>query len=126
MSIQCTEAEWKILELLWDREPRTMPEITRALEGQTGWTRQTVISLLRRMQAKGTVACDDSGPLRLYTARVRAQEARRDQTRRLVDRVFGGRASLLVSSLVEGGELTEKEREEILRILRQGSSGKEK
>ncbi len=54
--MQCTEAEWKILELLWQHGPRSMPEIIRALEPETGWTRHTVITLLKRMQAKGTVS----------------------------------------------------------------------
>ena len=117
MPIQCTDAEWKILELLWEREPRSMPEITKALEEETGWTRHTVITLLKRMQEKGTVTCDDSGPIRMYTARVPQTQARQEQTRKLLDRIFGGKASLLVSSLVEGGELTQADLREVLEVL---------
>jgi len=49
MPDQCTEAEWKIMEVLWDHSPRTMTEITAILEPTTGWTRHTVITLLKRM-----------------------------------------------------------------------------
>ena len=52
MPIQCTDAEWKILEVLWDRAPRTMTEITKTLAPETGWTRHTVITLLKRMEEK--------------------------------------------------------------------------
>ena len=52
MSIQLTDAEWKIMEVLWDGAPRTMAEITKTLEPATGWTRHTVITLLKRMQEK--------------------------------------------------------------------------
>ena len=52
MSVQVTEAEWKIMECLWDHAPQTMGEITATLEPETGWTRQTVITLLRRMTEK--------------------------------------------------------------------------
>ena len=61
MPDRCTEAEWKIMEVLWESAPRTMSEITKALEPTTGWTRHTVITLLKRMQEKGTVAVDESG-----------------------------------------------------------------
>ena len=61
MPIQCTDAEWKILEVLWDRSPRTMSEIMKTLEPTMGWTRHTVISLLKRMEDKGTVKVDESG-----------------------------------------------------------------
>ena len=50
MAAACTDAEWKIMEGLWESQPRTMAEITRALEPETGWTRHTVITLLKRMQ----------------------------------------------------------------------------
>ncbi len=120
MAIACTEAEWKILELLWEREPRSMPEITRALEKDTGWTRHTVITLLKRMQEKGTVAVDESGPVKMYRALVGAQAARQDQTRKLLDRVFGGKATLLVNSLVDTGDLTEEDVEELMRMIRKG------
>ena len=49
MAVQVTEAEWKIMECLWDHAPQTMGEITATLEPATGWTRQTVITLLKRM-----------------------------------------------------------------------------
>ena len=45
MSIHCTEAEWKIMEVLWETAPRTMPEITRILEPQTGWSPACLPSL---------------------------------------------------------------------------------
>ena len=118
MSIACTDAEWKILELLWQKEPRSMPEITKALEPETGWTRHTVITLLKRMQEKGTVSVDDSGPVKMYTALVSADAARQDQTKKLVDRVFGGKATLLVNSLVDVGALTESDVEELLQLIR--------
>ncbi len=45
MHLQCTDAEWKILEVLWESHPRTMAEITKQLEPETGWTRHTVIMI---------------------------------------------------------------------------------
>ena len=56
MSVQVTEAEWKIMECLWDHAPQTMGEITATLEPTTGWTRQTVITLLKRMTEKAQSA----------------------------------------------------------------------
>ena len=56
MSVQVTEAEWKIMECLWDHAPQTMGEITATLEPTTGWTRQTVITLLKRMTEKALSA----------------------------------------------------------------------
>ena len=103
MPFQCTEAEWKIMEILWDASPRSMPEITKLLAPATGWTRHTVITLLKRMQEKGTVSVDD-------------------QTHKLLNRVFSGNASLLMNTLVDSGEITVKEMEELVELLK--SEGK--
>ena len=105
MNKPCTDAEWKILEVLWESHPRTMPEITKILEPETGWTRHTVITLLKRMAEKGTI------PI------VSRQEASTQQTSKLLGRVFGGKASLLVHHLVDTGELSTEDVAEILKEL---------
>ena len=119
MPFQCTEAEWKIMEILWDASPRSMPEITKLLAPATGWTRHTVITLLKRMQEKGTVSVDETGPVKMYTPLVSREAARSDQTHKLLNRVFSGNASLLMNTLVDSGEITVKEMEELVELLKQ-------
>lgn len=122
MSFQCTEAEWKILEILWDASPRSMPEMTKLLAPSTGWTRHTVITLLKRMQEKGTVSVDETGPVKMYTPLVSREEARADQTQKLLSRVYSGNASLLMNALIASGKITVKEMEELVKTLK--SEGK--
>ena len=118
MAEQCTEAEWKIMEVLWESSPRTMSEITKTLEPATGWTRHTVITLLKRMQEKGTVAVDDSGDVKRYTPLLSQEEANTQQTQKFLNRVFSGRASLLINHLVDSGEITLKEMDELMDMMR--------
>ena len=120
MSRQCTEAEWKIMEVLWDFSPRTMAEITKELEPSTGWTRHTVITLLKRMQEKGSVCVDESGSVKRYTPRVTREEASMEQTQKLLQRVFSGKPSLLIHNLIDSGEMSVEEMQELLDMLRGG------
>lgn len=118
MPIQCTDAEWKILEVLWESAPRTMAEITKALEPETGWTRHTVITLLKRMEDKGTVRVDEAGPVKTYTPAVTKDAASTDQTRKFLRHVFKGDASLLINQLVSSGDLTVEDMQEILNAMK--------
>ncbi len=118
MSIQMTDAEWKIMEVLWDGAPRTMAEITKTLEPATGWTRHTVITLLKRMQEKGSVEVDESGSVKRYYPRVTREEASHEQTQKLLSRVFSGKASLLLHNLIDSGEMTVEEMQDVLDMLR--------
>ena len=126
MAVQVTEAEWKIMEVLWDHSPRTMTEITAVLAPATGWTRHTVITLLKRMQEKGTVAVDESGEVKRYSPLMTQQEASAQQTKKLLDHVFSGKPSLLISQLVDSGEITLKELGELIDTMRKRSGKKKK
>ena len=117
MAVQVTEAEWKIMEVLWDHSPRTMTEITAVLAPATGWTRHTVITLLKRMTEKGSVAVDETGRAKLYTPLITREEASAEETHKFLSHVFKGKASLLVSHLVDAGDLSEDDLRQILGVL---------
>ena len=114
MAIQVTEAEWKIMECLWDHAPQTMGEITSTLEPATGWTRQTVITLLKRMTVKGAVSMDDSERAKKYTPLITREDACIEEAHKLLNQLFRGSASLLVNLLVNSGDLSAEDLREIL------------
>ena len=122
MAVQVTEAEWKIMEVLWDHSPRTMGEITHILEPETGWTRHTVITLLKRMTEKGAVSMDDSERAKKYVPLISREEASTEETHKFLSHVFRGKASLLVSHLVDAGELSEDDLRRILDVIRDKNS----
>lgn len=117
MAVQVTEAEWKIMEVLWDHSPRTMTEITAVLAPATGWTRHTVITLLKRMVEKGSVSVDESERAKKYTPLITREEASTEETHKFLSHVFKGKASLLVSHLVDAGDLSEDDLRQILGVL---------
>ena len=125
MAVQVTEAEWKIMEVLWDHAPRTMTEITAVLAPATGWTRHTVITLLKRMAEKGSVSVDESGKAKKYTPLITREEASAEETHKLLSHVFRGKASLLVSHLVDTGDLSEDDLRQILDVLNDRNHGRE-
>ncbi len=51
--IQLSNYEWKMMNLIWEKEPRTITELTKALAEETGWSKHTVITYLKRLEAKG-------------------------------------------------------------------------
>ena len=55
MKINLSGSEWKLMNRLWERSPRTITQLTAALKEETGWTKNTVITMLSRLEAKGAV-----------------------------------------------------------------------
>ena len=116
--VQITEAEWKIMECLWDHAPQAMSEITKTLEPETGWTRHTVITLLKRLADKSAVSVEDNGYVHLYTPLVTREESVAYETRKLVTRAFGGHPAMLINSLVDSGDMTVDELRDLLDTIR--------
>ena len=121
-SAHLTEAEMKVMQLLWEASPRTMRELTLALESETHWTKHTVITLLKRMQQKGTVFVHEGGAVKTYSPAVAKAQFAQEQTETLLSRMFSGKASLLVNHLVERGRVTDQEIQEMMEILKKGKS----
>jgi len=122
--VAITEAEWKIMLKLWERSPQTMMELTRSLSDETGWTKHTVITMLKRMHQKGTVLICEDGPVKTYAPAVEKSRVAREQTQTLLSRLFRGRASLLMNELVSQGELSQEELTEIETIIQEAKNNR--
>ncbi len=114
-----TEAEWAVMECLWERSPRTGRETVAWLNQKMGWTRSTVLTMLRRLEAKGAVTGDTEGELKTFRPLIAREDAAVRETEHLLDRAYKGSLSLLVSSLTKKQSLPQNEIDELYAILRE-------
>ena len=118
-NITLTEAEWAVMECLWEKSPRTGRETVAWLDQKMGWTRSTTLTMLRRLEAKGAVAGDTEGELKTFRPLIAREEVAVRETENLLDRAYKGSLSLLVSSLTRKQSLPQKEIDELYAILRE-------
>lgn len=121
--ISVTDSELRILELLWERGALTVREIQEGLEAETGWSKHTVISLLKRMMQKNTAAPLGRSPEE-YVPLVSRESVVRQQSRGLAGRLFGGSAVRMLSALVAQEELSDAEIDSLMEQLRRAKEGK--
>ena len=114
-----TEAEWMVMECLWEKSPRTGREAVAYLEQRMGWTRSTTLTMLRRLEAKGAVAGDTDGELKTFRPLIAREEVAVRETENLLDRAYKGSLSMLVSSLTKKQTLPQREIDELYAILRE-------
>jgi len=115
--VAITEAEWAVMEMLWEQAPRTSQEIAAHLEKERGWKRATVLTLLTRLTAKGAVSTEPQGNRFLYTPSVRRSACVADETRTFLERMFGGALQPLVAHLAEQDSLTKRDIAELKALL---------
>lgn len=112
-----TDAELEILKILWDAGPSELGPIVTALNlGRTVAT-TTVATTLKIMKQKGWVERRQGDRAYLWAAQVSQKDATSGLLRKLLDRAFDGSAGRLVARLVEDGALSQRDRDEIRRLL---------
>jgi predicted transcriptional regulator len=114
-----SDAEHAVMEALWEKSPQTAVEVCDSVCEQRGWTMPTVKTLLSRLVAKGAVSTEPEGRRFLYTPLIERAEYVGGESRRLVDRLFGGRAAPLFAQLAEAEALSDDDITEIERLLKE-------
>jgi BlaI family penicillinase repressor len=114
-----SDAEHAVMEALWRRSPRTATAVCEEICDDRGWSLATVKTLLSRLVAKQAVAARPDGRRFLYSPLVERAEYVGGESRRLVERLFGGRAAPLFAHLAEQEALSEDDLAEIETLLKE-------
>lgn len=115
--ITLSDGEWKIMNLLWEAPPKTVMQLTKELQAETGWGKNTVITMVKRLEAKNAVRHEEGERAKLFYPRIPRDEAALEETRGFLKRVYEGSFSMMVHSMVSSKALSKKDIEELYAIL---------
>ena len=118
--VKLADAEWNIMNLLWDKGPLTTMEIIREMEESKGWSKSTTMTLLRRMNSKGSIHFQTDNKTKKYYPSLDRKEAEAEETRFFLNKHFNGKIGTMVSNLISQEALSEEEIEELYNILQKG------
>ena len=91
--MQISDAEWIVMNLIWQSGPIDAAEVVERLAEVNGWSPATVKTMLHRLVKKGALSHQADGKKYLYRAGVRRHDCIRKASRSFLERVFGGRSS---------------------------------
>jgi predicted transcriptional regulator len=119
MAERISDAEHAVMEVLWDEAPLSANAVSARLDGRQDWTLATVKTLLSRLLAKGALAAEAEGRRFLYRPAIARADYVSGESRRLVDRLFGGKLSPLVAQLAAAEALAADDIAEIQALLKE-------
>ena len=114
--MKLTEAEWAVMEALWEGEKFSLKEVTDMLFPVKEWSKNTVHTYLIRMEKKGLVAIEKHAPKPYSAALTRnylAQEERED----LLTRVYKGAAGDMIAAFLKETKITKDEKDRLRQML---------
>ena len=122
MQERISDAELAIMEILWEQAPLTATDVASRVLADRDWSLATVKTLLSRLLAKAAVEHRAEGRRFLYSPLVDREVYVAGESKRLVDRLFGGKFMPLVAHLAEQEKLSDTDIAEIERLLREMKS----
>jgi predicted transcriptional regulator len=115
--IRLGRLELQIMRIVWAKGAATVHDVKEALSRGRKPAYSTILTMMRKLEAKGYLEHDVADRTYVYRATISREAARHSLLGDLLERVFEGSPSLLVSSLVEQNHVTEDELREIRKLI---------
>lgn len=113
--IRLNNSEMKLMQLLWQREESSAKELSLAAAEAYGWNKNTTYTILKGLVAKEYVSRSEPGFI--CKSCITVEETRRQETRGLIDRLFGGSPQLFFSSFLQDETLSDQEYTALRRLI---------
>ncbi|HWT06551.1 MAG TPA: BlaI/MecI/CopY family transcriptional regulator [Xanthomonadales bacterium] len=117
-SVPLTEAEQRLMEIVWSAGPATVGHIVEAIPASERPAYNTVQTIMKILERKGYVEHRAEGRAFVYQAVVDRDAAARTALSHVMQRFFGGSPRTLALNLIEGDHLTEDELDELQRTIK--------
>jgi predicted transcriptional regulator len=116
-SATLTEAELRIMNVLWDRQSATVHEVLDALPAKPALAYNSILTIIRILEKKGYVKHVKDKRAHVYTAQVDRKDATRFEVRHLVSRFFGNSHEQLVLNVLEESSIDAEELSRLRQLL---------
>lgn len=115
---ELTEAEWAIIQMVWEYEPVPAPTVQELLEANRGWSYSTVKTLMDRMVKKGLLTTERIRNLMLYTSAITRHEAQNKEILKTLKRAFEGALTPMMQFLLDSDHITHSELDELEAMIK--------
>ena len=116
-STTLTEAELRLMDVLWQKGRATVQEVLKGLPEPPPLAYNSVLTIIRILEQKGYVRHMKHGRAHVYEPIVERQEASRSEIRRLVRRFFQNSHELLVLNIIEDDAIDAEELKRLREML---------
>ena len=116
-SATLTEAELRIMNVLWEKGSATVHEVLQALPPKPSLAYNSVLTIVRILEAKGYVKHVKDRRAHVYMPRIDRKDATRFEVRHLVSRFFGNSHEQLVLNILEESSIDADELARVRQLL---------
>ena len=107
------DAEYKFLDIIWDREPVNSTLLTKICFEKLGWKRTTTYTVLHKLSDRGILKNENA----TVTALVKREQIQKHESEILLEKSFDGSLPAFLAAFLKGKKISQKEAEELKKMI---------
>ena len=115
------DAEYRLMEIVWEKEPLSSTELYKACLPRLGWKKSTTYTVLRKLCERGSLKNEAS----LVTSLVKKEDVQRYESQAVVEKWFDRSLPRFVAAFLGEKKLSEEEAEELKRLIDESRAKRE-
>ena len=111
--IKLSNADYRLLSIVWDTEPIASPELCKHAEEKLGWKRTTTYTVLKRLCDKNLLKNENT----IVTSLESRESIQRMESHQVLERSFNGSLPQFIAAFLDGGKISDTEADKIRRMI---------
>lgn len=111
------ETEMEVLQHVWQLKKATVAHVHERILKTRKVAYTTIMTVMKKLSDKGYLSYEKDGATYVYEAARTQEDVQQSLLTNLLDKAFNGSSIALIQTLVKKEELSEKEREDIAKLI---------
>lgn len=116
-TVKLFEAEWNLMEILWEKGPINSTKLVKEAEEILGWKKSTTYTVVRKLGEKGALKNENA----MVTALLSKDEVLMQESTDFLSRYFENSLPSFVAAFTKKKKLTKDEVEELKKMIEEAS-----
>ena len=107
------DAEYRLLDILWENEPVNSTELSLICLEKLGWKKSTTYNMIRKLSERGFVKNENA----TVSSVVRREQVARYEGEAIAEKYYGGSLPALIAAFLDGRKISDEEAEELKKMI---------
>ena len=107
------DAEYRFLDIVWDKEPVNSTELSVICLERLGWKKSTTYNMIRKLSERGFVKNENA----TVSAVIKREQVAKYEGEAVADKYFGGSLPAFIAAFLDGKRISDEEAEELKKMI---------
>lgn len=113
MKVKINESEYRFMDILWEKEPVSSPELVKLCAERLGWKKSTTYTVIKNLSEKQALVNQNT----IVTSLVSWGEVNRQEAEEMLEKKFGGNIPVFLAAFMQDRKLTREEAMKIRKMI---------